>query len=492
MTTEQANGALRLTEEQERIVASEAHRLAVEAGAGAAKTTTLVAYAQARPTEQILYVAFNRAIAEEARARMPSNVKCQTMHSMAWRKACELFGDSDAAIAKVGNTYPSTVARVLQCAPLVATGAMAALQAWCGSDDDEIGDQHLPGEIVQRTQDPEALLGAARALWRRMLDPTDGTVLLPHDGYLKLHQLDRPQLSRYRTILTDEAQDLSASTFDLLRRQRARLVLVGDSAQAIYTYRGTTDALRLLEADQRLPLTRSFRFGEGIATMANALLFAYKPGHRHRLIGAGQPRQTALRVDPAESHAMISRTNASLFDAAVQALHFNRPYHFVGGVDGYRFDKLVDTYHLWAGEAGQIRDPYLRSFRSFQELEELAEAADEKELKRLAGAVLAYQRDVPALVDRICSKHVSVNRDNWKSFKGIVFCTAHKSKGLEFERVWLTDDYLRLMGRGQELTMDDVEQQEINVLYVALTRARAAVHLNEAFAEWLRHRGVVR
>ena len=53
---------MQLRSEQQRIVSSAAVRLAVQAGAGAAKTTTLCAYAQARPECRVLYVAFNKAI----------------------------------------------------------------------------------------------------------------------------------------------------------------------------------------------------------------------------------------------------------------------------------------------------------------------------------------------------------------------------------------------------------------------------------------------
>src|SRR4051812_24817030 len=45
---------MQLTEEQQRIVGSTSRRLAVQAGAGAAKTTTLCAYAAARPRQRIL------------------------------------------------------------------------------------------------------------------------------------------------------------------------------------------------------------------------------------------------------------------------------------------------------------------------------------------------------------------------------------------------------------------------------------------------------
>ena len=45
------------TEEQLRVVASSGRSLVVEAGAGAAKTTTLGLYAGARPRSRILYLA---------------------------------------------------------------------------------------------------------------------------------------------------------------------------------------------------------------------------------------------------------------------------------------------------------------------------------------------------------------------------------------------------------------------------------------------------
>ena len=75
------------TEEQQRIVASDARSLVVEAGAGTAKTTTLGLYAGARPRSRILYLAFNKSIQLEAAERMPPNVTCRTTHSIAWRKA---------------------------------------------------------------------------------------------------------------------------------------------------------------------------------------------------------------------------------------------------------------------------------------------------------------------------------------------------------------------------------------------------------------------
>ena len=72
---------MELTEEQTRIVRSRTRRLAVQAGAGAAKTTTLCAYADARRGARVLYLAFNKAIQLEAAARNARREKLWAMGS---------------------------------------------------------------------------------------------------------------------------------------------------------------------------------------------------------------------------------------------------------------------------------------------------------------------------------------------------------------------------------------------------------------------------
>src|SRR5687768_15112959 len=63
--------------------------LVVNAGAGAAKTTTLIEYTRVRPTASVLYVAFNKAIKEEAKVKFAqngiTNVKIETAHSLAYK-----------------------------------------------------------------------------------------------------------------------------------------------------------------------------------------------------------------------------------------------------------------------------------------------------------------------------------------------------------------------------------------------------------------------
>ena len=473
------------TEEQERIVASDAGSLVVEAGAGAAKTTTLGLYASARPRSRILYLAFNKSIQLEAAARMPPNVNCRTTHSIAWRKATELFGGE--ASQRVGKTYASSVARTFRCGPLVATAALQAIQNWCGSLSSQIDASHVPTDIAERLADPGSVVEIARATWARMCRPDGGELRLPHDGYLKLFQMEEPTLRGQDLVAVDEAQDLNMCTYDIVRRQCGGLVLVGDSAQQIFAFRGSANALRIHEADHRLQLTRSFRFGESLAQMANALLDHFKLDNALHIVGAGRV-PTRLTVDTQRSFAVLARTNAVVFEEAISFLSTNRRYHFVGGPEGYRMEKLLDAYYLWAGSSGQVRDPYLRSFGSFEDLQQLADDAADPELRHLVRVVEDYGGRVPALVDQIRSRHVALDRAAWSDFEGVFFSTAHKAKGLEFDQVWLADDFMRFFEDGKELTAEEVEQADVNLLYVALTRAKESIRLSAGFDEWLTYR----
>ncbi|WP_207931157.1 hypothetical protein [Streptomyces sp. 8K308] len=74
--------AFKATEEQQaaREVFAAGRDLALVAGAGTGKTSTLMLMG-ASTRKRGLYVAFNRAIADDARSRFGSNVDCRTAHS---------------------------------------------------------------------------------------------------------------------------------------------------------------------------------------------------------------------------------------------------------------------------------------------------------------------------------------------------------------------------------------------------------------------------
>ena len=80
-------------------------------------------------------------------------------------------------------------------------------------------------------------------------------------------------------LLLDEAQDTNPVLEKVFTAQRghAQLVMVGDSAQAIYGWRGARDVMSTFDATA-LTLSQSFRFGAAVATEAKGWLAI--AGHR--------------------------------------------------------------------------------------------------------------------------------------------------------------------------------------------------------------------
>lgn len=309
---------------------------------------------------------------------------------------------------------------------------------------------------------------------------------MPHDGYLKAFGIFGDAQKTFHTILLDEAQDTSPVTLHYLLKQSARLIMVGDPHQSIFGFRGAVNAMERVQADETLHLTRSFRFGSGIADIANMLLGRLK-GESRLLVGAGEPQETRFWVDQSRPFAVLSRTNAAIFEEAVARRRDPRPFHFVGGVRSLRFDKIEDAHWLWRKQAGKVRDPYLRSFSSFDELRQLGEDTEDAELRLLAKVVLKHGYKIPELVAEIEAKHRDeLPEGGFRAFEGIVFGTAHKSKGLEFPQVILTGDFAPLIDdAGKPIGPGEIADEDVHLYYVAVTRAKEAIQLPESLSRWI-------
>lgn len=467
----------RYTEEQSQIITCRSKRIAVKAYAGCGKTYTLTGVAEAYPNERFLYFAFNKSIQLEAARKFPRNVKAVTFHGLAYPSHGAQFRD------KLGNVKPYQISRALGLSAREGAMVLNLLNAYMQSADDTINEYHALAAKVPDESVGDAI-DEARKAWAIITDPSNKTILCPHDAYLKLYQLSRPVISGIDRILLDEAQDTNPVSLAIVEAQNCGKIYVGDQYQSIYTFRGAVDAFDRVDVDAELYLTQSFRFGAGIAGLASALLMDWRDAKRP-VQGFG-PHQTSYSVDRNKPHAVIARTNGGLFDEAVQALYSEQPFGYVGGVDTARFQSLLDTYRLFAGRRTTIVDPQIKSFQNFGAMKSYAESMDDFELGALVKVVDKYRGDIPSLVDRIQTEaKPTLDGDE------IALMTAHKSKGLEFDSVVLVDDFVELKQRPDQKTgrLKVPDNEQIHVLYVALTRALKNIQLNASIMDWLRESG---
>jgi superfamily I DNA/RNA helicase len=239
----------------------------------------------AKPGRKGVYVAFGRAIAQEAKKTFPRDVHCATAHSFAFgavgkQFAHRLNGPRIPAweTAKIlGIDEPMRATKDTLLAPQqVARLAMETVGNFCKSADRQPLARHVPRK--PGFDDPgcmaalrDALPALAAKAWAD-LTSKDGRLRFDHDVYLKMWQLSGPGLPA-DYVLLDEAQDADpVIAAVVLAQSHAQLIAVGDRCQSIYGWRGAIDAMSNFPADVSLPLAKSFRFGHAIADEANKWL----------------------------------------------------------------------------------------------------------------------------------------------------------------------------------------------------------------------------
>lgn len=79
----------------------------------------------------------------------------------------------------------------------------------------------------------------ARIIWSIMKNPKDRRLNLPHDGYLKLWQLTKPNLFKSENVdcvMVDEGQDMNGAMLDIFLSYPGARIIVGDPHQQIYRW----------------------------------------------------------------------------------------------------------------------------------------------------------------------------------------------------------------------------------------------------------------
>ncbi|AWO77490.1 UvrD-helicase domain-containing protein [Serratia marcescens] len=463
------------TPEQAAIIGWSGTKLVVRAFSGTGKTSTLVRFALANPDIKMLYLAYSRAVRDEAVQKFPFNVVCMTSHQLAWPN----FGRHYEK-RLTGNLRITDVARQLNTRhwPLART-AITTFSAFLCSADNEFGVQHLPDEEARSGLSAEKILTAAKQLWRESVRQ-DGTFPVTHDVYLKLYQLSQPDLSkRWQTLLFDEAQDANPVTQSLVLSQRCSVVLVGDRHQQIYRFRGAENALdapALVDAE-RLNLTHSFRFGPAVARVANMLLA--RQGETLPVIGDGGEDcvVSCLTEETQAQHVtVLSRTVAGVIGTALDASLVGKKVFWIGDITGYKTEELEDLYWFSADMPERMRSPTLsRAYRDFDEYESVAKASKDPEMNQ--GLRLLEQYFPLPQKLQVMREHAVTDEAKAQ----VTVSTAHRSKGLEWPVVVLNEDFIDIT---DPLLPEDERTDETNLLYVAVTRARKTLVTN-AFLQTL-------
>ena len=515
---------VRLTVEQSAIVdaALGGDALAVEAGAGSGKTTTCVAVARAMGRRRGILVVYNAMAAKTTGAKLKgTGCEARTLHSIAYRsEVAEPFkrgGRLNMALPARAAAEAAGLTRRLAFDargdhPLSPTAQGYLLKDWvdnfCHSADEALGPKHFPWGTLrdfasgwlgaesshyvpdERPERQRQLLakaasdfgrlleGAAQRLWQKMSGP--GECPSSHDVYLKLYVMGRPRIAQ-DYLLLDEAQDanpLALQFFNLAREQGCQTIAVGDSHQQLYAWRGAVDAMRKIDSHRRLALTQCFRFGPAVAEVANRVLAL--GGSDFRITGAGGP--TTVGEGVTAPTAVICRTNGAAISNALELAEEGRSPALC--LERAATLSEIDALERFETTGRSSARRYC-AFRSFDELRETVEAGEMPDVKILLKLAARHGYDgTRAIISEMAVGKNQAAIDS--SGRDVVCLTTHAAKGLEFRRVLLADDFGPRPNEKKGETEAEWRarladaQDDLNIFYVAVTRAQSALGLGDS------------
>ena len=468
----------------------------VEAVAGSGKSTTIVE-AMNLVQGASIFLAFNKSIADELKAR---GVNARTFHSLCFGavlramkvdqpdqdKLFKLLREHVSADNEDDNSITDYERRIYGpfAMRLVGLAKQQGVGFLTPNTDDTWYDICAHHDIEPESEDANIHRGIEIAKLLLHWSNTDHRI--DFDDMLYIAVRDRLSLPKFDFVFVDEAQDTNMIQREILRmimKPGARMVAVGDPAQAIYGFRGAdARSLSLIASEfnaQRLPLSISYRCAQSVVNYAKQWV-----NHIEAREGApeGQVNERGWDWSPEDfspNDLVVCRTTAPLISLAFKCIRFNVPVQVMGRDIGQGLKALIKKMNA------RTLDALVVKLEAYQEREVAAALKEENERKAeqvrdKVGSLLflieALNEDNRTLegLDRGID-YLFKDRNN-----SVKLATIHKSKGLEADTVWWLN---RSACPAKWARQEWQKQEEVHLCYVAATRAKSVLNLIEEGGE---------
>lgn len=467
----------------------ESQHLVVKAFAGTGKSFTIRHGVKQAPESNIWIAAFGKNIQLDMQRLMgpfPNGV-IKTIHAVGlscigkFRSGIKVAFTSDRADALAlqacGKAAPDAVVRLVsklhtkgrEIAPHASKmGDLAAIQITFECEPDEQWERAGFGAAYVEQKALEAMELAADLKNGDTIDGSDMIFLPVRNGWMT---------KQFDMVVVDEAQDMTVAQLEIAQgvlKSSGRICIVGDSNQAIFGFRGadsgSLDRLKGELQAAELGLTVTRRCGRAIVELAQAYVPTYVA---HESCSDGIISRVSmenLTASAMPSDFILSRVNAPLVSIAMKLLRAGKRTKVAGRDIGKGLTALVRKLRArtvpellakieaWAG----------REVQKHQRALEAATNGRKTALKAKIEAIhdqadmLSSLADGAKNVDEIMARVESLFTDDGLGAAGVITCSSvHRAKGMEADRVFILAETLR-----------DGNQEERNICYVAITRAK--------------------
>lgn len=453
------------TEQQEAIlteVKETSENIMIRARAGTGKTTMLEMIDAAQKATPTLLICFNKSIAIEAERRMRATTTVRTFNGLGhriWSDYCSrrltlnknkirdifkaIVDDAPKSERKeMWSLYDQVTVAVNMARSVgyIPSSHAKAAKSLCNFADVErrLDETLLPGAQVLTD---DILTESIRQAYEGSIDFTDQAYMPALFG---------GNYPSFPLVMIDEYQDLSPVNRAMVAKlcRHSRQIGVGDEAQSIYEFRGADTNAMPDAVDQFsmtvMPLSVSFRCPSNITDNVRWRV----PDIRSSMDGGTVCHGSIHDVDTGST--VICRYNAPLVHLAMELLQSGQRVD-VAGVDiGARIIRLLN-------KLGPDTLTQAQTLDAISHWESERESLDSKTATDTAECMRVFARHGRTLAQAIAyAKHI------FEATEGeIKFMSGHRSKGLEFDRVYHLDAH-KIKSTPQDL----------NLKYVADTRTK--------------------
>ena len=444
----------------------------VEAVAGSGKTSTIVLATQlTKPTDKVAFVAFNRHIARELQERAPSHVHVSTLNSLGnsnihntWRNV-KFDADKLKHIMAnhMTNGYDSSVRRLVSlCKANLLEPTIPNLDYISDRWDIDVDDGNR-----------DQVFELAATVYHESIQQTN---VIDYDDQIHFPATGRVGCEKFDVLFCDEGQDLNRAQIQLVLRSitdGGRIVVVGDTWQAIYGFRGA-DTLAMLNVTEALnattlPLSICYRCPLKHVKQAQQLVpqIEAREDAPEGVLDDIPRDKLAEMVKP--GNMVLCRTNAPLVPPALNLIRQGIKAVIIGRDIGKRLMVLLRKVQKATGAFSLDETLWeLEGYanREVGKLYQADKAMKAQSLRDRVETILALSDGCQSIGD-LQSKVGVVFSDNKQ---GIAFSTVHKAKGLEADRVFILEPQLMPHPKASKPWQ---REEEKHILYVAWTRAKA-------------------
>lgn len=470
--------------------------LTINAVAGSGKTTTAIEAIKRIPrNEEVLAMAFNKAIATEWQTKMASmrNVQCRTLHghgmktfirakiktkldNLKWLKYIrenELSSVVSRENEQDYNLFANNAKRLLDLCRinLIVNGQIDEIEA--------IAERHNIECLADEVSVVNDILNLCY-----QLDNEGNTTVIDFTDMIVLPTMVKSlnkYVEKFPHVFIDEAQDLSKAQQKLMLmsiKKGGRFIAVGDPRQAINGFCGAmNDSFAQLEelAQNSLPLSVNYRCGRNMINMAQEIV-PHIEAHKGAIEGIVDEVTDLKGVTKGDM--IICRKSAPLIGLCLRLLSVGK-IAYVKGQDICESLKTlikkskakdIETLFEWIDKEIEKQRQKLMAkgikAEAVESCPSIIHLQDKLKCLQILSERCTTLDEVCNLLDRIFTEVASG--------KAITLSTVHKSKGLEADNVFIAlPSALPMTWKGQK---DWEYEQELNLKYVAITRAKKQLH----------------